>query len=88
MTTHVRMDAIFWEVGKFYHKKWCEENPGKEVSLGVIVIGMLRALEQHGQAVKHEDTDGSVTWKATPKFLASFPSRGAGPLIVLGEDVH
>jgi hypothetical protein len=50
-------------------------------------MGTLLVLEANGHATKHIDPDGSVTWKATPKFLANFKG-GAGPLVVFGPGVH
>jgi hypothetical protein len=83
----VRMDSAFWEFGKFYHKKHLEDHPGSGVSLGVITMGMLLALAENGDAVKHLDADGSVTWRATPKFLTTI-GREAGPLVAFGPDLN
>lgn len=83
----VRMDSVLCEFGKFYHKKYLENNPGSEVSFGIVATGMLLALEKKGDAVKHLDADGSVTWKATPKFLTGI-KREAGPLVAFGPDLN
>jgi len=78
------MDQILWKFGQFYHKHFCQENPEhSDVSVGVITMSFLLALEAEGHATKHVDPNGDVTWTATARFMAGKKSE-SGPLISLG----
>jgi hypothetical protein len=83
----VKMDSALYHFGKFYHKKYLKGHLGSEVGEGVIVMSMLFAFEENGDAVKHLDADGNVTWKATAKFLASTGVE-AGPIISFGPHLN
>lgn len=83
----VRMDDVLFQMAKYYHKLHLKDHPDSNADQGVIVMSTLIALEANGFATKHVDADGSVTWKATPKFLVNFKG-GAGPLVVFATGVH
>jgi hypothetical protein len=87
MTVVVRMDTALYRMARFYHREFTENNPGVDVGMGVIVMGTLRALEDNGDAEKHVDADGGVTFRATPKFLAQMGGE-PGPLVTFGPDVN
>jgi hypothetical protein len=83
----IRMDKVLWEFGKLYYEKFAGEHPSKELSVIAGTIGMLLAFEATGFAVRHSDTEGNVTWRATRKFLDGI-GREAGPLVAVGPGLH
>lgn len=85
--TVVRMDTVLHRMAQYYHREFAKNNPGANVGIGVTVMGTLRALEDSGNAEKHVDADGSVTFRATPKFLATV-GGDAGPLVTFGPGVN
>jgi hypothetical protein len=51
----VRMETILWKLGQWHHREFLRNNPGVNVSVGVIVTSTLQALEANGDAAKHID---------------------------------
>jgi hypothetical protein len=82
------MDEILWQFGKLYYKKWCRENPKQsDVSVGVVVMSLLLAMEATGHAAKQLDADGSVTWTATDKFMVG-KKTPRGSLVSFGPHLQ
>jgi hypothetical protein len=75
----VKMENILWQYAKYCHVV------EQECSLSVSAINTLLNLESRGHAVRIEDGDVSVTWRATPAFL---PGRERGPLVTFGPDMQ
>ena len=65
----IQMDNVLWQFAKYYHQQYLADHPGAEMSLGVIVLGMLQAMEKTGDASRQDHSDGGATWKATTSFF-------------------
>jgi hypothetical protein len=82
------MDSILWGFAKFYHKKWVADHPEhSDVSVGVIAMSFLRALEMEGHAEKHISPIGDVTFRATDKFMDG-KKTPRGPLVSFGPNLQ
>jgi hypothetical protein len=84
----VIVDSVLWGFAQYYHKLYLQEHPkNKQVSIGVVATGMLKAMKTDGNAEEYEDDAGNLIWKATPKFLAE-TGLEAGPPVIFAPDVN
>ena len=65
----IRMDEILWEFAQYYREKLAAES---RVALTNerLVAAAMRSFEEAGIAVRRAATDGTIVFKATPKFLS------------------
>jgi hypothetical protein len=64
----IKMDEVLWEFSKRYGTLYTAQTGICLGERAAAVAGLL-AFENSGDAVRCANSDGSITWKATPKFL-------------------
>ena len=84
---HIKIENVIWQFAKHYRKLFIANNPRKPISMSIAAAATFHALRDVGHAVEEVDADGTVCWRATPKFLRE-TGLEPGPLITLGPDVH
>jgi hypothetical protein len=62
-----RMDATL----RFWVDVACEDIKADHIDLTKrqLVAQILRQYQERGDAMRHLDNEGKITWKATPRFL-------------------
>jgi hypothetical protein len=78
----IKLDHVLWRFAQFYRDKLLAKGLPRGASEEVVAIGAVLAFEKSGDAIRFEDPDGSITWKATPKFLKS-TGLEAGSLVII-----
>jgi hypothetical protein len=68
-------------------KLFISNNPRQPISMSIAAAATFHGLRDVGHAVEEVDAEGTVCWRATPKFLRE-TGLEPGPLIRLGPDVH
>ncbi len=84
---NIKIENVIWQFAKLYRDKFAADHPGQQMNMSVAAVATFLALKENGDAVEHADADGSVTWKATPKFLQS-TGLEPGPLVIFGPGVN
>lgn len=83
----IKIENVIWQFAKLYQRKLVTAHPDCEINMSVAAVATLRAFKESGHAVEHPNADGSVTWKATPKFLRE-TGLEPGPLVTFGPGIH
>jgi hypothetical protein len=65
----MRLDQVLWDFAQQYRKMFAKNNPHLKLSKDQAAISMLMSFEEGGHAVRYTDPDGSIIWRASPKFL-------------------
>jgi hypothetical protein len=86
-TPTVKADQVLCELAQFYRTKMLNEYPGIKLTEQQSLVAGMKAFEAAGQAIRHIDDDGNVTWKATPMFLSSI-DLPPGPLVEISPKKH
>jgi len=81
----IKVDSVLKSFAQYYAELLATDEPSLKVGEREAVIWALLALEESGQAVRHVNYDGSITWKATPEFLSSTGLEPGG-LVTLEPD--
>ncbi len=83
----VKADEVLCELAQFYRTKMLNMYPGVKLTEEQAVVAAMKAFEETGQATRHTDDDGNVTWKATPMFLSSI-DLPPGALVEISPKKH
>jgi hypothetical protein len=79
----IRMDQVLWAFAQCYHKMYAADHPHPDLSKELAAIAMLMAQEEIGRAIRYTDPDGTITWRASPKFLRE-TGLEPGSLVTIG----
>jgi hypothetical protein len=84
----VRIENAIWQFAKLYRELFAANNPDAEpLTMSIAAVSTFQALQHVGDAVEETDTDGNVTWRATPQFLRKTGVE-PGPLVTFGPEVQ
>lgn len=77
------VDKVLVGFAEYYRCLYLQEHPTvKNVHIGVVGAGMLQAMKISGDVEVHEDNDGNLIWKVTPKFLAETGLEPGPPTVL------
>jgi hypothetical protein len=77
------MDQVLWDYAQFYRKMYAADHPHLDVSKELAAIALLETQEGLGGAIRYTDADGTITWRASPKFLRE-TGLEPGSLVTIG----